>query len=48
MATFLFIASTRGFDNLAAWLALFCCFVYILRFYLLVEVPEPGESVHLR
>jgi hypothetical protein len=48
MAAFLFIAAAHGLDNLAGWLSLFCCFIYILRFYLLVEVPCQGEMVHLR
>lgn len=47
VTVFLIIAAANGLDNLGAWLAGFCCAIYMLRFFLLVEVPDPDEAMHL-
>lgn len=47
VAVFLFIAAASGIDNLGAWFAVFCCGIYTLRFFLLVEVPKPDKAMHL-
>jgi hypothetical protein len=47
VAVFLFVAASQGADNLGAWFATLCFFIYTLRFYLLVEVPEPYEAMRL-
>lgn len=47
VAVFLIIAAAGGLDNLAAWFAVFCFCIYTLRFFLLVEVPDPDEAIHL-